>query len=115
MACENSGLTGGLKPGVWGAGYWLFARPLRNVKEIPFPRFAVVRREGLTPNRAFFVSRIPEKDDDDRFAVERVFAEEMPNAVFIERAGDWCIDLTHMTTAPIETLSLPADRPQRHV
>ena len=34
------------------------------------------------------VPRIPAEDDEDRFAVERVFAKKMANAVLVERTDN---------------------------
>ena len=52
------------------------------VEEIPLPRLSVIGRERLTPERPIFVSNIPAKHHDDWFAIERIFAKEMADAVF---------------------------------
>src|SRR5215471_3673501 len=53
-----------------------------DIKKIPLPCFAVVRRKGLAPDWTLLVPRVPAKHHDDRFPVECVFAKEMSDAVF---------------------------------
>ena len=55
------------------------------------------------PTQAVFVPRIPAKDDEDRFAVERVFAKKMAHAVLVERADDGRIDISRVARDPVET------------
>ena len=56
-------------------------RSFRNVKEVPFPGFALVGRKRLTPDRAVFVPGVPPEDDDDWLPFEGVFAKEMSDTI----------------------------------
>src|SRR5690348_1313545 len=88
--------------------------PFRYVEEIPFPCLPVVRREGLAPPRTIFVPRVPAKHDEDRLAIERVFAEEVTDTVLVEGTDYRRIDLACVTRDPIETpeASLGIEQPQ---
>ena len=57
------------------------SRSFRNVKEVPFPGFALVGRKRLTPDRAVFVPGVPPEDDDDWLPIEGVFAKEMSDTI----------------------------------
>src|SRR5689334_21182610 len=74
-----------------------------DVEEIPFPRLAVIRRKSLTPERALFVSGVPAEDDQDRFSVQGVFAEEMTHAVLDEGTNYWRLDLPGVARDPVKT------------
>ena len=93
---------------------YLFSGPFRDVEEIPFPCLAVVRREGLAPPRAIFVPGVPPKDDEDRLAIERVFAEEVADAVFVEGTDYRRIDPACVARDPVKTpeASLGIEQPQ---
>jgi hypothetical protein len=81
----------------------LLFEPFRDVEEIPFPRLTVIWRKSLAPYGAFFVPRIPAENDEDGFAIERVFAKKMAHAALVERTDDGRIDLSHVAGDPLET------------
>src|SRR6476469_5690329 len=64
---------------------------------------SVILSNGRTPDRAFFFTHIPAEDDEDRFAIERVFAKKMAYAVLVERTDDGRIDLSRVARDPVET------------
>jgi hypothetical protein len=61
----------------------LLFEPFRDVEEIPFPRLTVIWRKSLAPYGAFFVPRIPAENDEDGFAIERVFAKKWPTPLWL--------------------------------
>src|SRR5262245_54027970 len=73
------------------------------VEEVPFPSLAVVRRKGLTPDRAVLVPGVPAVDDEDRFPIQGVLAKEMADAVFIEGTNDWRVDRPRVARDPVKT------------
>src|SRR5438046_472209 len=77
-------------------------RSLGDVEEVPFPGLTVVGGKGLAPNWPGLVSRVPPKHEDDRFAFEGVFAEEMSDSVF-KRPHHRRVNRPGVTGDPIET------------
>src|SRR5215472_19227595 len=74
-----------------------------HVEEVPFPSLAVVRRKGLTPDRAVFVPGVPAVEDQDRFPIQAVFAKEMAHGVFVEGTDDGRIDRPRVARDPVKT------------
>ena len=48
----------------------------------PLPGLTIVRRKGLAPHRAVFISRIPTKHNDNIFPLKSILAKKVSDAIF---------------------------------